>query len=486
MKYATIPAASNAGRTSLKQIEDAGGWWVRFGDTHLVYSAEARWSGLASATGRSDLAAQGDVKKGDMHLVVQKGRAFQQAHPDIPVILDKGRYLVVEVPKSRAKTLVHDDETCFAIEPLRENEVVFDRAAPVAKAMRAGVADMVSALDQVRFEADLAQLTSYVTRLSGSSGFDQAANWCQGQLGAMGYGTAQTSVPLPSGQTTSNVVATKPGTANTPELVIVVAHLDSVNHPGGPAAPAPGADDNASGSAGVLALARAMSGLSFEHDVIFALFGGEEQGLHGSRNFVAGMTQADRDRTRAVLNMDMIGHVNTPGHTVLLEGAPLSQSLIDGLATAAATFTGMVVQTSLNPYASDHVPFIDAGIPAVLTIEGADGANDAIHTGNDTLDRVDPAYAMQILRMNAAFLAEQAAINTAPQPQPGGQPGDCGCGCSGCGPSASLRQLSMHYQMLLAQYARLAGVGALPETDLHHMQMLRAEHDLLVHGTAHH
>jgi hypothetical protein len=50
------------------------------------------------------------------------------------------------------------------------------------------------------------------------------------------------------------------------------------------------------------------------------------------------------------------------------------------------------------------VPFLDAGIPAVLTIEGADSANGNIHSDRDVLATVDPALAMQILRMDVAAL----------------------------------------------------------------------------------
>jgi Zn-dependent M28 family amino/carboxypeptidase len=128
--------------------------------------------------------------------------------------------------------------------------------------------------------------------------------------------------------------------------------------------------------------------------------------LLGSKAFVASMTAADRARVRAVVQMDMIGSLNTPAPTVLLEGAALSQSVIDGLASAAATYTALAVQTSLNPADSDHVPFIRKNMPAVLTIEGADRTNDAIHSARDTLHRINFDLALEILRMNTAFVAE--------------------------------------------------------------------------------
>jgi Zn-dependent M28 family amino/carboxypeptidase len=75
-------------------------------------------------------------------------------------------------------------------------------------------------------------------------------------------------------------------------------------------------------------------------------------------------------------------------------------------AAAADAHTSLVVQTSLNPFNSDHVPFLDAGIPTVLTIEGADGANVRVHTELDTREPCDVDLALEILRMNVAFVAQ--------------------------------------------------------------------------------
>jgi Zn-dependent M28 family amino/carboxypeptidase len=105
---------------------------------------------------------------------------------------------------------------------------------------------------------------------------------------------------------------------------------------------------------------------------------------------------------------------------VLLEAAPVSSSQMDALATAAATYTGLKVETSLNPFASDHVPFINAGIPAVLTIEGADSANGHIHSANDTLNFIDWSLAAEILRMNIAALAGWLEPAAAARPRPAG------------------------------------------------------------------
>jgi Zn-dependent M28 family amino/carboxypeptidase len=176
---------------------------------------------------------------------------------------------------------------------------------------------------------------------------------------------------------------------------------------GGPAASAPGADDNASGSAGLLEIARAFRNHRSEHDLRFVHFGGEEQGLFGSKQYVSNLPASERARIQAVINMDMIGSLNSTSRSVLLEGASLSQRVIDGLNEAAATYTQLGIETSLNPFASDHVPFINASLPAVLTIEGADNTNSTVHSSNDTIDRIDYDLALEILRMNAAFTASE-------------------------------------------------------------------------------
>jgi Zn-dependent M28 family amino/carboxypeptidase len=129
--------------------------------------------------------------------------------------------------------------------------------------------------------------------------------------------------------------------------------------------------------------------------------------LFGSKRYVANLPAEEKARIQAVVNMDMIGTLNAPTRSVLLEGAPLSQRIIDGLSQAAMTYTQLAVETSLHPFASDHVPFIDVGIPVVLTIEGADSTNGNVHSGADTIDHVNYDFALEILRTNVAFIGSE-------------------------------------------------------------------------------
>jgi Zn-dependent M28 family amino/carboxypeptidase len=289
-----------------------------------------------------------------------------------------------------------------------QNRTVFASrtAAAAPRAPDPVVQGLVDRISRQTFEADLARLVHFPTRNSTTAHYAAACDFVAEQFAALGYASSRQSIVV-NGAASQNVVARRNGSGPAPRgLALVSAHLDSINLEGDAASPAPGADDDGSGSAGALEIARALKEHQGKNDVQFVLFGGEEQGLFGSKKFVASMAAADRARVRAVVHMDMIASLNSPGPTVLLEGAPISQAVIDGLADAAATYTGLAVQTSLNPFNSDHVPFIRNAMPAVLTIEGTDDANHAIHSPHDTLDRINFDLALEILRMNTAFVAE--------------------------------------------------------------------------------
>lgn len=384
--------------------------WVRFGRETLLYTddeaAAEPGGGQTASRGVRMAPRQVEATREQLHVVVQNGRMFQHHHPDVPVLHDRGRFLLIQVDPERARLLQQEGETCYGLVPLEGDQVVFEeRGAAAARAPVPFVEALADRLARPAVKASLEKLVSFGTRQSTSAGYAAASTWAREQLDAMGYATSLQTVSV-SGVSSRNVIADKPGSGpGTRSVVIVTAHLDSINLQGGPSAPAPGADDNASGSAGVIEIARAFTDHRSVHDLRFILFGGEEQGLFGSKHYVAGLSPAERAKIHAVVNMDMVGSLNSPARTVLLEGASLSQPVIDGLSESASTYTQLTVETSLHPFASDHVPFINAGVPAVLTIQGADNANRTVHSGNDKLEKIDYAFLIEILRMNVGFVA---------------------------------------------------------------------------------
>ncbi len=393
VRYLVVPAAEAA------DAEQA----ARFGDRTILWCAAAQRLGRASRTVPGLL------------LVTQVGRSFQDDYPDVVPLLDHGRQLVISAAdKPRRRSNHH-----WRVEPLRPG-VVVDVPPLGAQRVDRSTADLLAQLSPAAYQADLTHLANLPTRHSLSATYTQAVDFAQAKMVAHGYTTTRMPITVGAGHS-ENLIGDRQGTGPGPrELVLITAHLDSINHAGGPASSAPGADDNASGSAGVLELGRVLATRTWQHDVRLILFGGEEQGLHGSKQYVAALPPAERARVRAVLNMDMIASKNTSTPTVLLEGAAVSSTQMTDLTAAAATYTSLKVETSFNPFASDHVPFINAGMPALLTIEGADSANGNIHSANDTLSTINWPLAAEILRMNAAALAgwlvEVEATTARPRP----------------------------------------------------------------------
>ena len=177
--------------------------------------------------------------------------------------------------------------------------------------------------------------------------------------------------------TARNIVARIEGTGAIPGVVLITAHYDAIAlrtsgwldswHVWA----APGADDNGTGVAALMEAARVLPRHELPFDVMFVLFSGEELGLLGSRAFVEALPDIDAGRIIGVLNCDMIGYplAGHPAGTVV-SNTP-SVWLSDMIAQAAGesdpSFPLTVV--SPGPSNSDHAPFWEASIPAVMFIE---------------------------------------------------------------------------------------------------------------------
>ncbi|GAA5149889.1 M28 family metallopeptidase [Nocardioides marinquilinus] len=159
--------------------------------------------------------------------------------------------------------------------------------------------------------------------------------------------------------TSHNVIAERPsGRRGLSPLVYIGAHYDSVIG-------APGANDDGSGTALTLELARVFKSLgSTTAGVRFALWGSEEQGLIGSRYHVAQLPQVERDRIRGAFNNDMVGTSWAPATRYWLLSFDGQANATTQTVAAAATRLGYAPQTSpvTERGASDHQSFQEVGI----------------------------------------------------------------------------------------------------------------------------
>jgi Iap family predicted aminopeptidase len=186
-----------------------------------------------------------------------------------------------------------------------------------------------------------------------------------------GGATVRIEVNATNAQSTGhNVVATRPGG---PQTLVIGGHIDSV-------AAGPGANDNASGTAVVLELARVMAGRETPFTLTFVGFDAEEIGLVGSSHFVSQLSEAERQSVVAMINLDMVG----VGDTSRVGG---TESLVR-LAQASAGRVGLSLGVMGEGGGSDHSSFIRAGIPG-LFIHRTNDPN--YHSPNDRAQFVDPA-----------------------------------------------------------------------------------------------
>jgi uncharacterized repeat protein (TIGR01451 family) len=246
---------------------------------------------------------------------------------------------------------------------------------------------------------------------------DEAVDYVAGQFNGLGLSVEYDPFIWDSSPMT-NVVATLAGTDPTSQDVyIICAHMDSIalRETGwdGYTDPAPGADDNASGTAAVLEAARVLSGYNFAHTVRFIAFAGEEQGLRGSAHYAAEAV-ARGDQIAGVINLDMIAWDGNQDERMELHAGTDPDSI--AIAQHLASVTGRyelnlqpLVFTTTSTGASDHASFWAWGYPAILAIEDTwNDFNPYWHTFNDTLDKLDPDYLTRMAKAAIGALAEMA------------------------------------------------------------------------------
>jgi hypothetical protein len=254
----------------------------------------------------------------------------------------------------------------------------------------------------------------------------------------------------------TNVVATLPGTdEDSGRTLVISGHYDSINSDLlDVAGAAPGADDDASGVAAVLELARVMSHYKFRATIVFLAVEGEEQGLDGSTHWSQAAKERDAD-IEAMLDNDIIGSSRSQAGAVdrgtvrlFAQGVPptakpsdallallraggendtppreLARSVRDIAALYVPSLTVRVIYRAERYLrGGDELPFLDRGYAAVRFTEPAEDfrrqhQNVRVENGvtyGDTPDHVDFAYTADVARVNGATLAVLARAPAPP------------------------------------------------------------------------
>jgi hypothetical protein len=210
---------------------------------------------------------------------------------------------------------------------------------------------------------------------------------------------------VPSSGRSFNVLGLQRGRGQ--GTLVVGAHLDARNQAWSDLQPSPGAEDNASGCAAVLETARVLRDYRFDADILYICYGLEERGLYGGRAHAAAQTPS---QILGVINMDMIAYEGDGRLDVSLQATAPGFGLQQRLADNAARYTALEVEVAQQTCCSDHQPYLDLGMPAVLLIENDYRVYPQYHTVNDTPDRISDAMAHEILKMAVATAAEVAKL----------------------------------------------------------------------------
>ena len=233
MQFAICRSAEKTAKALTEALERQRLRWLRFGHDVFCYSADpaapVNWSDLELPGARLNVSGPSpeQPRTGSVYLVTQEGRSFQRAHPDVPVLLHKGRHLLISLDQKQLAGIAAQPAR-FSIEPAPASGTVVETLERPAAAPRVDdrIKRIADSLSRTDFKATLTALGSMPTRHSLSDHFRRAANELRDRLSGFGYQASLQDVPI-AGGATLNVIAEKRGLGGgNRSVTMVTAHLE--------------------------------------------------------------------------------------------------------------------------------------------------------------------------------------------------------------------------------------------------------------------
>jgi len=269
---------------------------------------------------------------------------------------------------------------------------IYEHDYPIVTTEDPQIRSLMDAVSADSIEANIEHLSSYHTRRYDSRFIWDVQDWLVRYYQKLDVDMVMLhNFPVPDSdiETADNILAVKWGTTKPDEFVICGAHYDSWNSDGSDpdTIRSPGADDNASGVAGILETARLLSPYKFERSIIFANWNAEEIGLVGSAAYAHDMAEQGMDIV-AYFNLDMTGY--------LAEGSDIHVNL---MYTTRDSLLGDYVKSFSRTYFpemriwqdwlawgdSDYSSFNRNGYAAIHPFEDTHASSPFIHTRQDVL-----------------------------------------------------------------------------------------------------
>jgi aminopeptidase YwaD len=274
---------------------------------------------------------------------------------------------------------------------------------------------VVSQVSESNVLANLTEFEDLGIKRRGTTSLQNTLNWLKAEYLSYGFTAAQMQeYSFTNGSATcKNLVVTKIGTLYPNMFVIICGHYDTIT--------GKGTNDNGSGVATILEVARLLQNIQTEYSIKFINFSGEEDGLVGSQNFVSSVVNATSPKMniKLVFNIDEVGgRTDMVNDTITCErdtGSPTannaaSNTITNELITCVQLYSPL--DTYLNyAYASDYMPFEENS--EVITGFFERNETPYRHTANDLLVNMDPVYVYNIAKAaTGAMLHFAVASNT--------------------------------------------------------------------------
>jgi len=265
------------------------------------------------------------------------------------------------------------------------------------------IIDFIQQLNETMYLGYLENLTAFGPRRTGTPACEAAGEYLYNELESMGLEVRYHNWSL-SSYSASNIEGTLVGLNETSdEIYIICGHYDTVSG-------SPGADDDGSGTATVLAVAYIMNQYAANHTVRFVAFSGEEQGLLGSREY-AQEAYENGDNIVGVLNVDMIGYALTSDHGSNIkiyenDASEWLTNFTNDVSDQYYDYIKLNVIPSGSHGGSDHASFWQYGFDAIFYHEYK--FNDYYHSPQDTIENMNITYAVKGSKLILATLSEVA------------------------------------------------------------------------------
>ena len=304
------------------------------------------------------------------------------------------------------------------IAPIRIENVKGERKRTLSIADDS-INSVVSSVSRNNIEKWITELASFHTRHTKSKYIDKIASWLKSKLEHFSQININFHHYEEGGYNLKNVICEKAGSLSD-QVILVCAHYDSrMEDLEDMNSRAPGADDNASGVAVLLEVARLISTLNLGKSIHLAFFSGEEQGLWGSTHY-ARQLKHDNVNLYRLINLDMVGYPPRNRKTTVTVERDIgnkvttndkdSQAFADMMEQMALDYTDLDV--ILGPiYDSDYMPFEALGYVTIGCYDGgATVENTHYHSVTDDISFVNMGYVVSVAKMVLASVLKEAAI----------------------------------------------------------------------------